>query len=295
MNKNKLFWQIHKYFLYYLLSTILISCELVISSPPPTITEYIPPSFTQTLTINITKKFSTTPTLIPFLHAVSISSGGDFNCALTQAGDVMCWGTNYSGQLGIGKEFNNSDYPEKIKELSNILSISSGSNYACALTKDGAIYCWGDNDFGQLGNGDPLWQKIKLYKPTLISSLSTGNKYVDASMNATTCAISENSTVKCWGYDYGDVLDKPTSVPVEINGLSGGVKSISVGVTQICALMKNGTIKCWGSNAVGQLGVRNKKEYRVPVDVLGLEKEAIKLSSGDNFTCALLIDGTMKC
>jgi len=80
------------------------------------------------------------------------SEGSAHTCAVTVSGAVMCWGANQSGQLGDGST-TNSSVPDNVQGLSfGIRGIAVGSAHSCALTGTGGTVCWGDNQFGQLGN-----------------------------------------------------------------------------------------------------------------------------------------------
>lgn len=86
---------------------------------------------------------------------VEVSAGWEHNCARTTAGTVYCWGKNASGQLGDGTTGTGSPTPVLVAAPAGVrfAAVSAGSNYSCALTPEGAVYCWGSNDAGKLGNG----------------------------------------------------------------------------------------------------------------------------------------------
>ncbi|MGH7528131.1 MAG: RCC1 domain-containing protein [Gemmatimonadales bacterium] len=88
----------------------------------------------------------------------SINAGFSHTCALTYAGDAYCWGSNYSGQLGDGNGSTDSDTPVPVIGGHSFLSISAGASHTCGVTSVGKVLCWGNNDFGQLGDGNvPTW------------------------------------------------------------------------------------------------------------------------------------------
>ena len=94
-------------------------------------------------------------------NATALSAGSDFACALLSSGSVECWGYNGSGQLGNGTTSTSPNpTPVSVTGLSNAIAISAGSDFACALLSNGSVECWGDNVFGQLGDGTVVTSSI---------------------------------------------------------------------------------------------------------------------------------------
>lgn len=112
-----------------------------------------------------------------------------------------------------------------------------------------------------------------------------------------TCALFDDGTVRCWGYNYhgqlGDGTTTDSNVPVLVSGLSN-VSSISAGDHHTCAVMEDGTARCWGDNYYGQLGDGTTTDSKVPVVVSGLSN-VYGISAGGGRTCAVLVDGTAHC
>jgi alpha-tubulin suppressor-like RCC1 family protein len=95
------------------------------------------------------------PTAIDALRGVKrIALGTYFGCALTASGSVVCWGVQTEGELGDGKSNTWRPDPEPVRGVTNAVELAAGFDHACARTADGAIYCWGANDKGQLGTGN---------------------------------------------------------------------------------------------------------------------------------------------
>lgn len=122
----------------------------------------------------------------------SIAAGSDFACAVV-SGAAECWGDGYSGQLGTGSLANAKSPTQVVGLTSGVLSISASSHHACALTTGGAIYCWGENDAGQLGSGDLEESSV----PVPVQGASSGATEVSAG-NQSTCARI-GGVAKCWG------------------------------------------------------------------------------------------------
>ena len=88
-------------------------------------------------------------------RASALASGGDHSCVILANSNstVQCWGYNYYGQVGDGTSGINRLSPVDVKTLAQVKSISGGSTHTCAIVAGGAVYCWGDSTFGQLGTG----------------------------------------------------------------------------------------------------------------------------------------------
>ena len=140
----------------------------------------------------------TTPTLTSNLGrtAVALSSGGAHTCAILDNGSVSCWGADYSGQLGNGAMSGKST-PTLTSSLGTgrtAVALSSGYIHTCAILDNGAVSCWGNGNYGKLGNGGTSTKTT----PTLTSNL--GRTAVALSSGAFhTCAILDNGDVSCWG------------------------------------------------------------------------------------------------
>jgi len=205
--------------------------------------------------------------------AVMVSPGGSHTCALLENGDVMCWGSNESGQLATGSKVPSvNSVPQRVG-VSNATWLASGQNHVCAATSDGSVWCWGYNGYGQLGNG-LSGPGILAYTPGKVSSLKpvrTGTHSIAAGA-VHTCAVHSDGTVSCWGYDeYGQtgdpsnfMLGGTTTVPHQVAGISTAVKVIA-GDYHTCALLNDMTMKCWGYALAGQLGEYRVENTAVPI------------------------------
>ena len=136
--------------------------------------------------------------------AVAVGSGGH-SCALTTAGGVKCWGLNHVGQLGDGGTTDSSVPVEVVGLKQGVAAISADGLHTCALTTAGAVKCWGNNSFGQLGLGVSDNDPHPL--PKDVPGLEQGATAVSAGVGHT-CAVLASGGVKCWGAsDYGQLGD----------------------------------------------------------------------------------------
>jgi alpha-tubulin suppressor-like RCC1 family protein len=160
-------------------------------------------------------------------------------------------------------------------------AIAAGTAHTCAVVPpDGAVYCWGDNSFGQLGLGASDKQPHPL--PTRVpavqhmSGIAAGDK--------TTFAWSSRGDAAGWGFG----IKRPVPLP------ASDVIQIGAGGKHNCLVRKDGTVHCWGFNDFGQLGVASETDSAVPVQVPGIEGIR-QVAAGDVHACALRTDGRVVC
>ncbi len=160
----------------------------------------------------------------------AIADGADFACALLSDSSVKCWGDNLSGMLGTGDAERHGTTPAALAALPSIdlgpgrsaKSISAGAYYACAVLDNGDLKCWGDNGAGGLGQGDTVsrgnmpGQMGGALKPV---SLGSGRTVLQVAVGGGhTCALLDNGTVKCWGWNnsgqlgLGDTANRGSSI-----------------------------------------------------------------------------------
>ena len=217
----------------------------------------------------------------------AISAGSYHACAVTASGGAKCWGDNYWGQLGDGT----TDWSKTPVDVSGLASgvsdITAGESHTCALTASGGVKCWGDNDYGQLGNGTTAGSST----PVDVTGLTSGVSAVEANIGlGYTCALTVVGGVKCWGYHVG----QNSLTSVDVSGLTSGVSAISTGVSHACAIISGGA-RCWGSNGDGQLGDGTTESSNVPVEVSGLSSGVSAIAAGRSHSCAVTASGGLKC
>lgn len=226
----------------------------------------------------------------------AIAAGGAHTCALLVGGAVKCWGSNVTGQLGIGASGpgTGSTTPVQVSGLSSgVAAIAAGPLHTCAVVAGGAVKCWGSNSDGELGNGtkDLAASPVNVTGLLGVVALALGASH--------TCALTNAGAVKCWGRNIlgalGDGTQNGSTVPVGVFGLSSGVAAIAAGDQHSCALTTGGGVKCWGTNGAAQLGDGILGDRYVPTDVVGLTSRAIALAGGEEHSCAVLKSGVVRC
>ncbi len=242
------------------------------------------------------------PVGVPGLESgvVSLGAGLAHNCAAFNNGQVTCWGSDGTGELGIGTT-TAAIQPWPVVALSgqNMAGVAAGSNYTCAYNSSGKLYCWGLNNSGNLGTGAPDFFSYPL--PQMVSGIPSGTSQVDAGTH--TCAVV-GGAAKCWGRNdvgqLGNGTQETASTPVQVSGLTSGVSKISVtpyaDQAHTCAVV-NGAAKCWGGNYVGQLGIGTFGEtngIHTPQAVVGLSSGVSDIAAGAYHSCAVH-NGAAKC
>jgi hypothetical protein len=233
------------------------------------------------------------PLLVCGLPMFSYGGISWHSCVILNWGATQCWGANDALQLGnggVGETCNGQlckATPVEPTGLNDgVVAISLGELFSCAITKGGALKCWGQNMFGQLGIGS-YGNAQSL--PVDISGLSSGVAAVSCG-GGHTCVILSSGPVKCWGYNDEsqvgngcvgetcfasslggwDALCRKS--PTDVVGLNNGVVSVAAGGWHTCALMADGTLKCWGWNDAGQLGIDSRSDMHTPAKVPGLSQ-----------------------
>jgi alpha-tubulin suppressor-like RCC1 family protein len=222
-----------------------------------------------------------------------VAAGQNHLCALTEGGGVLCWGNNGGGRLGDGTMTNRATPTAVIGLSGGVAAIATGREHTCALTEGGGVLCWGNNGYGQLGDGTTAGR----FTPTAVSGLSSGVASVVAG-DRHTCAVTQDGVV-CWGYNangqLGDGTTTNRSTPTAVTGLSIGVAAVSAGWYHTCALTSSGGVVCWGWNARGQLGDGTTTDHLTPTAVSGLSSGVAAIAAGAMHTCALTGDGGVAC
>jgi alpha-tubulin suppressor-like RCC1 family protein len=262
--------------------------------------------------------------------ARALAAGVEHTCALLDDDTVKCWGYNGTGQLGLGDTNNRGDGPLEMGDNLPAVDLGTGRTaqalaastfHTCALLDDGTVKCWGRNDDGQLGLGDTNYRgdgPLEMGDNLPAVDLGTGRTaQALAAGEFHTCALLDDGTVKCWGWNYtgqlglGDTSDRGDA-PLEMGddlpavdlGTGRTAQALAAGYLHTCALLDDGTVKCWGRNNSGQLGLGDTGDRgqvigemgdSLPAVDLGTGRTAQALAAGEFHTCALLDDGTVKC
>jgi alpha-tubulin suppressor-like RCC1 family protein len=221
-----------------------------------------------------------------------IDAGREHTCAVRSTGQLYCWGNNTYGQIGNG-ESGGGMYRTRavaVVSITDATAIGGGFNHTCAVRRDGGVWCWGANGYGQLGNGStaPSATPVAVSGLTGISRVAVGHNH--------TCAVGSGA-IWCWGRNYDGQLGTGTNTDASTGQLVAGLTDaieVSAGSAHTCALRMDATVACWGSNDSGQLGDGSMDDSSLPVGVPGLS-EVQHIAAGDSTTCALRTGGEVLC
>jgi alpha-tubulin suppressor-like RCC1 family protein len=191
-------------------------------------------------------------------NARDLAAGNAHTCARTATGEILCWGTNGSYQLGAGSGVTGSPTPLMTVGIDDAVQVDAGSLHGCALRATGEVACWGTNIDGQVGDGtSTLFHPTPVAVPGLVDA-------VEIALSSThSCARRATGAVVCWGDNaaggLGDGTTTNSRSPVTVldgsMDLAGG-RHIGTGYTHSCAQTGSfGGYMCWGGNVQGQLGV----------------------------------------
>lgn len=223
----------------------------------------------------------------------NIASGGNFSCGLEKQ-TLWCWGNMKADYSWPQAQDTTNTYPSQVGTASDWLSIVTGGRHACGLKTDHTLWCFGDNYYGQLGeglSGSGVTQSapIKVGTEANWSSIGLGNTH--------TCAIKLDGTLWCFGKNnagqLGDGTNFDQTAPEKI-GTSANWLSVECGYNHTCAIKTDHTLWCWGNNRSGQLGDNSNISRSTPTQV-GTDTNWEVVEAGDYFTCALKTDHTLWC
>jgi uncharacterized repeat protein (TIGR01451 family) len=176
--------------------------------------------------------------------------------------------------------------------FSNVAALAAGDYHTVSLKRDGTVWSWGSNSWGQLGDGNfsTNTTPVQAFNLTGVTAIAGGGKH--------TLALRGDGTVWAWGMSaFGQLGDgQPFStimgLPVQVVGLTG-VTAVSAGEHYSVALRNDGTVWTWGYNDNGQLGDGTTTERRAPVQVSGLNNVTAISAGQEAHTVVVKADGTV--
>ena len=222
-------------------------------------------------------------------EVIQVAAGGSHTAAVTKDGDLYMWGYNNYGQLGVYTNVDKNT-PVLVNNSTTALPAKSvkyvalGGSHSAAITKDGSLYIWGWNNYGQLGDGTTTGRYTPIKIMDNVASVSLGNSH--------SAAITKDGSLYMWGYNgngrLGDGTTTDRYTPIKI---MDNVASANLGDDHSAAITKDGSLYMWGKNDCGQLGdgttdnkTNKTRPHRVASNVQSVEL-------GDVHTTVISKDG----
>lgn len=232
--------------------------------------------------------------LAPFngapLYAKQVSAGAEHTCAIAVDDTLWCWGLNDRGQLGHGLPCSPCGVAPVETEPRGLTfsQVSAGGKHTCAVTTQGALYCWGDDTHGQLGRldvGDQSAVPGPANGPSGWLAVRAGAQH--------TCGVDSLGDVYCWGEPMNGRLGHSDTlgIPFEVSQVPSA-DAVATGVLHSCA-RAGAALWCWGDNSQGQVGKPGAASYLTPVEVDVGVGAVRSVSGGDLFTCAVVDEGAV--
>jgi alpha-tubulin suppressor-like RCC1 family protein len=253
---------------------------------------------------------------------LSAHTGDDVSCVLVSGGHVRCWGFAASPVLAAGRtddELGADDAasfgarpvaPPALRNVTQpVRQLALGRQHACALLENATLFCWGDNSALQLGVDDrnamlgvvPLWAGVGA-----IAMLSAGQSH--------SCVLSVRGDVYCWGSNLQKQLGVADAAPLSAGRAAlvplppSAYAYLASGARHSCAVSSAGALHCWGSGELGRLGYGNDTPVAgiddssgarglssLPAVPFGAGKKVSAVACGSAHTCALFVDGGVRC
>lgn len=232
---------------------------------------------------------------------ISAVSLGTAHSAALAGNRLFTWGNNASGELAQGTVAE-LHVPTEVASDIRFASVSAGGNnatpsYTCAIDDVGAVYCWGANQRGQLGQGDRTARSTpsRVTLPVAARTITSDFDHV--------CALLADARLYCWGRNQEGELGQNDSVPpagedtardalepLEVPGADWSV--VDTGDGHTCGIRFDGTLWCWGRNTTHQLGPSSETQVRHPIQV-GTDTDWLRVDSGQQFSLALKQDHSL--
>ncbi len=251
----------------------------------------------------LTQMNTSTPPLTNIVR-VQVADSGYNACAIDTGGGVWCWGYGYYGQLGNGTKTANGLFATPVvvdstnAAFTGVAQIAVSYYHVCALKTDKTVWCWGDNQWGEIGNGKTGTSTMPEVYPVQVAKLmntATSIATMDAPY-AVSCATTVDGGVWCWGTNYygelgngradSNVASIPATVLVDATAMTaftGAAKVVNfTGKYAMCALKTDATVWCWGNNqTAGYVAARMVDNAQNPVGGITVIGRDCYLDSGD--------------
>ena len=180
---------------------------------------------------------------LPQMTCCAGCAPSDHVCALLETGEVACWGDGFVGQLGDGTQRGTRRLtPAIVQGLGGATDIDSGPGHVCVIVANDAVYCWGSNGYGQLGDGTTDLRT----RPTLVPGLEGLHPRELALGSELSCALLDDGALACWGNATALGIEDASTQARVLRGARPYVE-VFAGDGFICARDDAGDVWCGGN------------------------------------------------
>jgi alpha-tubulin suppressor-like RCC1 family protein len=238
-------------------------------------------------------------------HVIDLALGRKHSCALWASGVVQCWGGDDAGQLsnefGLrpcpGPRENLCAFPRQL-DIPDAVSIAAGDSFSCAVTRGGQTLCWGSDELGELGDGEPVFADGGLV-PSDRGQVRPVVGAADAEFVTAgaffACAAGGALGPRCWGDNSYTQLREAAEPSIAHSAIKPDRPledaTASMGDLFACSLV-SGAVVCWGDDHLGQ-GGEDAAEARI--QEVAITGGARSVTAGPQHACALLNTGEVRC
>jgi uncharacterized repeat protein (TIGR01451 family) len=219
-------------------------------------------------------------------NVAALAAGPGQTYAVKTDGTVWVCGYNFGGMVGQPNTISVVPTMTQMQGLSEVSKVAASENSAFAIKMDGTLWAWGDNSYGQLGNGTRNFNGNPV--PTQVPGLSD----VVSATAGYTYVYAAKSDGTLWG--WGNAFTTGIYTPTQVAGVAG-VTQVAAGTTHAVALLGNGTIRTWGANDQGELGDGTNTYRNTWVTVTGLARVSTPTLTPDTGTFWPAVDVTVNC
>ena len=225
---------------------------------------------------------------------LKVSAGGNHNLVLKDDGTLYAWGDNSYGQLGVSLLLAGQSKPtQEISKDTNWSDISAGETFTLALKKEGSLWGWGDNRFGQVGQKFdiiPIPLEMNAHNTNITSwqTISAGGKH--------SLALAEDKSLWAWGDNSSGQLGDGTRTSSRIGTKvinSAKWHDVQAGYNHTLALKDDNTLWAWGDNGSGELGTGNTIDSSTPIAEINTSRRWKSISAGQYYSLGVTNDGRL--
>lgn len=212
-----------------------------------------------------------------------IALGTTSTCGISTTALLHCWGLDIPANVPLE--------PRRVGGSETFAQVAMGiGNHLCARTPAGTAYCWGQNTFGQVGNGNTITPQV-----TPVAEQGRNTFRTLAVAREASCGVSLPGALLCWGANATEILGRPlgdptaASIPVAA-ATSLDFSALAAGNSHMCGIAADARAYCWGANTSGQGGNGTTNSPNRFEPVAG-DRQYTQLVAGNAFTCGLSAGG----